>query len=194
MDSLVFKGTPLLETKRLYLRKLVPGDADAIFGYASDPLVTRFMPWETHRSLRDSEAFIRFTMARYTEDLAGDWGIVFKGDDRLIGMVGFSHCDLQNKRGEIGYTLARAYWGQGIMPEAVFRLLAFAFEEMGLNRVESCHFLPNEKSGRVMQKVGMAFEGIAREKIYAKGDYWDVKQYAILYSDWVKRQYSAGEG
>jgi len=66
--------------------------------------------------------------------------------------------------------------------------LKFAFEEMGLNRIECYHALGNEKSGRVMQKVGMSFEGIARERLYAKNRYWDNKQYAILKSDWIKLQ------
>ena len=73
------------------------------------------------------------------------------------------------------------------MPEAVSRVLQFAFNDLNLNRVECVHALPNEKSGRVMQKTGMTFEGIARERMFAKVRYWDVKQYAILRSDWNEK-------
>ncbi len=181
--ELVFKGTPQLETDRLILRKLASGDERDIFEYASNNEVTRYMSWDTHRTIEDSRGFIQFTLGRYERDEAGDWGILWRENGKLIGTVGFAWCDMKNRRAEIGYVLARSYWGQGIMPEAVRRIIRFAFEEMGLNRIECCHFLPNEKSGRVMQKVGMSFEGIARERIFAKGRFWDVKQYAILKAD-----------
>ncbi|NLM21557.1 MAG: GNAT family N-acetyltransferase [Peptococcaceae bacterium] len=187
MPDLVFKGTPQLETERLILRKLTLQDADDIFAYGSDPEVSRFMTWETHKSIEEARSFINIILDKYEKDEAGEWGIVLKSTGKLIGSVGIPRYDLKNKSAEIGYVLSRKYWGQGIMPEAVSRVLQFAFEEMGLNRIESCHSLPNEKSGRVMQKVGMSFEGVIREKIFAKNKYWDVKQYAILRSDWQKR-------
>jgi ribosomal-protein-alanine N-acetyltransferase len=181
--ELVFKGTPQLETERLILRRLNPGDAVDMFEYASDDEVTKYVIWDTHRTIEDSMGFIQYTMDRYPKDEAGDWGIFLKENGKLVGTTGFAWCDMKNRRAEIGYVLARPYWGRGIMPEAVRRIIRFAFEEMGLNRIECCHFLPNEKSGRVMQKVGMSLEGIARERVFAKGRFWDIKQYAILRSD-----------
>lgn len=187
MSELFFRGTPELETDRLILRRLVSEDAEDIFAYASDDEVTPYMTWDTHQTVDDSRGFIDFILARYEQDAAGEWGIVLKDSGRLIGSMGFPWVDSKNKRGEIGYVLARPFWGQGLMPEAVDRLLKFAFEEMELNRVECCHFLPNEKSGRVMQKAGMRFEGIARERFFAKGRFWDVKVYAILKKEWEKK-------
>lgn len=187
MSELFFRQTPTLETERLILRKLVPEDAEDIFAYASDDQVSRYVTWDTHPSVEVSRGFIEFTLGRYDRDEAGEWGIVLKSSGRLIGAMGFPWVDAKNRRGEIGYVIARPYWGQGLVPEAVVRVLRFAFTEMGLNRVECCHFLPNEKSGRVMQKAGMRFEGIARERFFAKGRFWDVKQYAILKKEWEKR-------
>ncbi|HBE80669.1 MAG TPA: GNAT family N-acetyltransferase [Firmicutes bacterium] len=183
MTELIFKGTPQLKTDRLILRKITPADAGDIFEYASDEEVSRYVIWDTHKTIEDSREFIRLTLERYERDEAGDWGIVWRENGKLIGTAGFGWHDMNNRRAEIGYVLARPYWGQGIMPEAARRIVQFGFEEMGLNRVECCHFLPNEKSGRVMQKVGMSFEGIARERILAKDRFWDIKQYAILRSD-----------
>jgi len=59
--------------------------------------------------------------------------------------------------------------GKGIMTEAVRRIIRFAFEEMGLNRVEAVHIPENEASGRVMQKAGMMYEGLLRQRMFAKG-------------------------
>lgn len=188
MAETVYKGNPALETKRLLMRRLKPGDAQDIFAYASDPEVTQYMLWETHKSIDDSKAFIDFTLGRYEKDEAGEWGIVLKETRSLIGCLGFAWADMKNKRAEIGYVLAKPYWGRGIIPEAAGRVLRFAFEDMGLNRIECYHLMPNEKSGRVMQKLGMSYEGTAREETFAKGRFWDVKQYAILKSDWERTQ------
>jgi ribosomal-protein-alanine N-acetyltransferase len=184
MDERVFKGNPTLETERLILRKLTMDDAEDIFAYASDPEVTAYMLWDTHATIDDSKNFIRFTLDRYEKDEAGEWGIILKETGRLIGCAGFVRTDMKNRRTEIGYVLGKPYWGKGIVPEAAGRMLKFAFEDMGLNRIECYHLLPNEKSGRVMQKLGMTYEGTAREKVLVKGRFWDVKQYAILKEDW----------
>ncbi len=184
MENKIFKGNPTLETERLILRRLTMDDAQYIFDYASDPEVTRYLLWDTHSTIDDARAFIRFTLDRYEKDEAGEWGIILKESGRLIGCTGFPWTDVRNKRAEIGYVLAKPYWGLGIMPEAAGRAIEFAFNKMGINRMECCHFAPNEKSGRVMQKLGMTYEGTARDRVFAKGQFWDVKQYAILKSDW----------
>lgn len=186
MGATVFKGNPTLETERLILRKLTMDDAEDIFAYSSDPEVTAYMLWDTHVTIDDSKKFIRFTLDRYEKDEAGEWGIILEETGRLIGCAGFAWMDMKNRRAEIGYVLGKPYWGKGYMPEAALRMLAFAFEDMGLNRIECHHLLPNEKSGRVMQKLGMTYEGTAREQTFAKGRFWDVKQYAILKSEWEK--------
>ena len=188
MEELTFKGTPQLETQRLILRKLTIEDDKAVFEYGSDPEVPKYMTWNVHKSIDDARSFINFTLGRYERDEAGEWGIVLKENNKLIGSIGFAWCDIKNRRAEIGYALARPYWGRGIMTEAVNRVLKFAFEQMELNRIECCHFPANEGSGRVMQKVGMSFEGMARQKMFVKGQYWDIKQYAILRSDWLEKK------
>ena len=188
MPELKFKGNPQLETGRLILRKFTMQDAADIFEYASDERISQYMTWDPHKTVDDSRGFIKMIMEKYSSDEAGEWAIILKESGKLIGSLGIPWCDMKNSRAEIGYVISRNYWGQGIMPEAAGRILKFLFEEMELNRVECCHFLPNEKSGRVMQKLGMTFEGIAREKIFAKGIYWDTKQYAILRSDWMKKR------
>lgn len=186
MAETIFKGTPQLETERLILRKLVPQDERDVFEYASDPEVSKFTFWNAHKSIEDSRNFINSVLEKYIRDEAGEWGIVLKENSKVIGSLGLLHLDTKNRLVQMGYVLSRHYWGKGIMPEAVKRVLKFGFEEMELNRIECYHLLPNEKSGRVMQKAGMSFEGIARKRSFVKGRYWDVKQYAILCSDWTK--------
>jgi len=188
MQELHFKGTPQLETERLILRKLNLQDENDLFEFDSDVEVSKFLSWDAHKSIDDTRNFINFVLGKYERDEAGEWGIVLKENGKLIGTISFVDYNIRNRRAEIGYVLSRKYWGQGIMPEALKRIIKFAFEEMGLNRIECFHALENEKSGRVMQKVGMSFEGIVRERLYFKNKYWDAKLYAILRSDWIKQQ------
>jgi ribosomal-protein-alanine N-acetyltransferase len=80
--------------------------------------------------------------------------------------------------------LARSYWGQGYMAEAVRAIIVFGFRELGLNRIQGMCDLPNIGSARVMEKVGMRFEGVLREYFFEKGSSIDVKLYSILHSEW----------
>jgi len=174
---------PILETERLLLRKLRISDDRDIFEYAKNPEISRYVTWETHKSIEDARAFITWNLERYDKGEIGEWGIELKETGRIIGSIGFVELDTVNFCGTVGYALSKKYWGKGIMTEAVKRIIGFAFEEMGLNRVEAVHIPENEASGRVMQKAGMLYEGLLRQRMFAKGRFWDLKQYAIVKDD-----------
>ena len=78
------------------------------------------------------------------------------------------------------------YWGKGIATEALTRVLRFGFEELKLHRIEARFIQENERSLHVMEKVGMRFEGIAREGMRIKERYRDVGTCAILAADFHK--------
>lgn len=87
---------------------------------------------------------------------------------------------------EVGYSLSREYWGQGLMTEALSAVIAETFRTLRLHRIEAMHFTDNPASGRVMAKCGMQHEGHLRERIYCKGVFRDVEMWAILRRDWEK--------
>jgi ribosomal-protein-alanine N-acetyltransferase len=190
MDSVRLKylGNPTLDTERLVLRRLDITDVNDVFDYAKHPEVAKYVTWEAHKSIEDAKGFISWILGRYKNDEAGEWGIELKETGRIIGAMGFVGLDLQNSCGTIGYALSKEYWGKGIMTEAVTRLLSFGFNDMELNRIEAFHAVENEASGKVMQKSGMQFEGILRQKMFAKGKFWDVKQYSIVKGDWLTKK------
>jgi [ribosomal protein S5]-alanine N-acetyltransferase len=175
---------PTLETERLLLRKITPADESAIFAYGADPEVSKYMPWVPHQSLEDTRVYLASVFERYQKHTPGPWGIVHKGDAKLIGTCAYHDWQRNDRRAEIGYVLSRSYWGQGYMAEAVRALIAFGFRQMGLNRIQAMCDLPNIGSARVMEKVGMRFEGILREYFFEKGKYIDLKLYSILRSEW----------
>jgi len=188
---LQFLGNPVLETKRLRMRPFTKADAQDVFAYASSAEVARYMTWEAHQTLEDTFWFIDWAQEQVDRDQLGQWAIEYKETGKVIGSIGFSQFDAAHSCGTVGYALGVDYWNQGLTTEALCRLLQFVFLDMELNRVEAVHFIENTASGRVMEKVGMQYEGTFREKILSKDRYWDVKQYAILRRDWLTRQPAA---
>jgi ribosomal-protein-alanine N-acetyltransferase len=177
------KDLPSLETDRLTLRKLRPADAGAIFAYASDPEVARYALFEAHRTIEDARAFLDLVASRYQSGGEPDWGIVYKGDGRFVGTCGFVNWRPEHARAEVGFVLSRAYWGQGLMPEALLAIISFGFERVGLNRIEARCIAQNTASARVMEKAGMTYEGTLRQREFIKGAYRNMKLYAILNSE-----------
>jgi [ribosomal protein S5]-alanine N-acetyltransferase len=177
----VFSNLPELETERLLLRKMRLDDAEAMFAYASDPEVTRYVPWDTHRSMEDSESFLGFATEGYERGDFGGWGVVLKDDGVFIGTCGIDvGYAPEHARAELGYVLSREHWGKGLMPEAVRAVIRLSFGRMGLNRVEARCIAENTASARVMEKAGMTYEGTLREREFIKGAYRDMKLYSIL--------------
>ena len=169
------------------LRALTPEDAGAIFAYASNPEVSRYVLWEPHRSLEDAQAFLELTTSRYESGDAPDWGMIYKGDGRLVGTCGFVEWEREHARAEVGYVLARAYWGRGLATEALGAMISFGFgRRMDLNRIEARCIAENIASARVMQKAGMRHEGTMRQREFIKGAYRDMKLYAILKGEYCR--------
>jgi ribosomal-protein-alanine N-acetyltransferase len=184
------KGTCTLETKRLKLRRFTIEDAKNIYdNWACDPQVTRFLRWEAHKDVEESRAFIGKTIAGYSDSASYQWAIELKEQDTVIGAIGLMVENENDEKGEIGYCMGKAFWGMGIMAEALSRVLEFAFEEVGFNRIEASHSVRNPASGRVMQKAGMLFECHARQLYKSRSGFEDCDIYYIL-----KEDYFAGRG
>jgi ribosomal-protein-alanine N-acetyltransferase len=180
-DGGIFRDLPELETERLLLRKMRLDDAEAMFAYASDPEVTRYVLFETHRSVEDSESFLRLALEGYERGDFGGWGVVLKDSGAFVGTCGMdAGYASEHARAELGYVLSREHWGRGLMPEAVRAVIRFGFGRIGLNRVQARCIAENAASARVMEKAGMTYEGTLRESEFIKGAYRDMKLYSIL--------------
>lgn len=178
-------GTKPLETPRLLLRPFVTEDADAIYAaWTSDDEVTRYLTWPTHQSPDVSAAFLRYVTDSYSTPNYYNWGIVWKQTGELIGTISVVKCEDAIDALELGWALSRARWGQGIMPEAGREVLRFLFEEVGANRVFAGHDVNNPKSGRVMQKIGMVYEGTLRGSGKNNQGIVDTAMYAMMKSDY----------
>lgn len=169
------------ESERLVLRKPRMEDAPAIFdGYAQDPEVTRYLTWKPHKNIRDTEEFLLACgqLWRMGKDFA--YAITLKEDDKLIGTIGLHPMNLKV---EVGYGLARLYWGKGYMTEVLRTVIAWAFTQPDIFRVQAFCDVDNLGSARVMEKVGMVREGLLKRYVLhpnISDEPRDVYLYAIV--------------
>ena len=179
----IIKENDILESDRLTLRPFSTNDIKDVFLYAGDDQVTKYLTWEPHMDISETEKVIK---EFYMNDL-GIYAIELKSEHKCIGCIDL-RLNIENDKASFGYVMNKKYWGQGYMPEALNLILNLAFEKLGLNRIESTYYVGNEASGRVMQKCGMKYEGIGLQEVKVKGVYYDVVHYAILKTDWDNAQ------
>ncbi|GEN46873.1 GNAT family N-acetyltransferase [Alkalibacillus haloalkaliphilus] len=180
----VYSDFPTLETDRLKIRKLTMDDVEDINKYTSKDEVSQYVSWNTHQSLDDTKDFVQFALDQYQKHDVAPFGIELKETGKIIGTVDYIWWKPAHQKAEIGYVLSDQYWSNGIMTEAVQELIKFGFENMDLVRIEARCFAENKGSERVMQKVGMTYEGTLRKSMFVKGHYKDLKMYAILKEDY----------
>lgn len=136
------------------------GDATSIFEqYAQDPDVTRYLIWRPHKRIEETRDFLRRCISFWKSGVAFPWVLIQKKDNRLVGMV---EIRVDGHRVELGYVLARPYWGNGYMAEAVRAIIDWVLSRDELYRVWAVCDVENRASARVLEKVGMQREGLLR--------------------------------
>lgn len=172
---------PILESQRLRLRKMNNTDAQTMLRYWNDPQVIQYLNMPSITTEGDICKLIHLLndLSESEENLR--WGIELKQSGELIGSCGFNMWVLSGAyRGEIGYELGRAYWGQGYMTEALGMVLSYGFETMELNRVEALVHPRNARSQELLHGLGFAREGLLREYQKAEHGYVDLLMYSLL--------------
>ena len=178
---------PELRTPRLRLRKLTMRDAADIYRYGRDTEVARHVLWDAYRNVGEARSFVRYMLRKYRAHEPASWGIEYLPTGAVIGTIGYMWIQTDNAAAEVGYSLGRDYWNQGLMTEALQAVIDHGFRRMNLNRIEAQHETDNPASGAVMRKCGMQKEGTLRSRLYNKGRYVDVDLYAILRKDYRAR-------
>ena len=179
----IMRDMPTLETERLTLRRMRLDDAEDVFAYASDPVVTRNLTWEPSLSIDETRDFLEGVVERYRMGRLASWGVTLRWQGKLIGTCGFVDWSAENRRAEVGYALSSKYWGRGYATEALQEVLSCGFRASNLNRIHGFCDAENLASARVMEKAGMSFEGHMRASRYFKGAYHDSKLFSILKED-----------
>ena len=188
----MFSHMPQLQTERLILRRMRVSDAEDMYHYARRPEVTRYLLWSPHPDIYHTQDYLRYLATRYAAGTFYDWGVILKQNGRMIGTCGFTTIDCAHDAAEIGYVLNPDYHGMGIATEAVEAVLAFGFDKLLLHRIEARFMEGNDASLRVMEKVGMRFEGWRRESMLVKGSYRTIGYSSILFDEYAKRKAEKG--
>lgn len=182
----------IVETERLILREFTQDDAAAVHEYASDPAVVKHMSWGPNTE-EETLDYIRQVMQIQNQNQHSrtdfELAVILKETQALIGGTGiFVNSPGQ---GEIGYCYNPLYWGRGYAAEAAAALLRFGFHELGLHRIFATCRPDNTGSARVMQKLGMKYEGHLRGHMRHKRGRWlDSHQYSILKPEYEQLQSS----
>lgn len=187
MESLTHCSTVPIETERLYLRKINVDDALQMYeNFASDDRVSRYMSWESFKTLSDVENWLIEWQEEYKKNDTYYWGIYLKVSKELIGTVYLLTEGSVAKVGSLSYCLGYNYWGNGYVCEAVKAIIDFAFNKVGYNLIEAYHAKSNTQSARVLQKSGMKLEGTLRQRCKTFNGFEDCVYYSILREEYTK--------
>jgi RimJ/RimL family protein N-acetyltransferase len=173
-----------VETARLVLSRPEGHDAEAIFErYASDREVTQFLGWPRHRSIAETQAFLRFSAEEWERWPAGPYLIRSRGDGRLLGGTGFGF--ETPDEAVTGYVLAKDAWGKGYATEALTAIVEVA-PTIGVRRLHALCHPDHRASWRVLEKCGFARDrdGLHKAEFpnLAPGVLQDVACYAMLFA------------
>jgi [ribosomal protein S5]-alanine N-acetyltransferase len=187
LGALDERKLPTLVGQRVSLRWMTRKDAGALYEIFSHPEVVRY--WSTGPMQRKSDALLLLQDIR-EEHAAGrlhEWGLTTGEADRIIGTCTLFALDRSNRRAEVGFALAREWWGRGLMRDGLATLLDFAFETLGLRRIEADVDPRNRLSAELLERLGFKREGTMRERWNVGGEVQDAAIYGLL-----AREYSPG--
>lgn len=178
---------PVLETRRLYLRKITVDDASDIFEYLSNDMVTRYLGKESLINIEGAYDIINKIEINYSERRGIRWGIIHKESKKLIGTIGYDAIQIKNKRADIGYDINSNYWRQGFAIEAINEVIQFGFTKLDLNRIGSVVFPDNIASLNLLKKVGFTKEGLLREYIIQNNIARDTVALSLLKKEYLAK-------
>jgi RimJ/RimL family protein N-acetyltransferase len=153
----------IIQTERLTLRSPSLNDSEAIFrAYAQDAEVTRYLIWEPHQDIRETEVFLSECITAWESANRFPWIITLKSSGGLVGMI---EIRINEFKADVGYVVSRPFWGKGLATEALRPIVDWALGQESIYRVWALCDIDNIGSARVLEKVGMQREGALRRNI-----------------------------
>ena len=172
-----------LKTDRLIIREFVEEDWQAVHAYGGNAATVELMDFGPNTP-EETKCFIQRAIvnAQQLPRIIYDFAVVLEKTNVLIGGVGLCVSDPQNQNAHIGYVFHSDYWGHGFAAEAASELVKFVFEQLGLHRVWATCRPQNKASARVLEKVGLYYEGHLKEDKLIRGKWVDSLLYARICS------------
>jgi ribosomal-protein-alanine N-acetyltransferase len=156
------------------LSPLARADAEDLFAHFADPAVVEFMDIDAHASLDEALGVIGWSQSLRAAGTGARWAVHSRRESAFVGTIGFNSLVWERgRRGEIGYDVARRYWGKRVMDQVLPVVLDFGFETLGLRRIEAMVTDGNAPSCRLLERHGFEREGLLRDHAHWKGRFWD---------------------
>lgn len=175
-----------IETERLVLRHLTLEDSSIVEELASNYEIaksTLTIPYPYPKG--SASSFIASVLEQVKEGKLFIYAITRKEDCSLVGIINLSINRTHNK-GELAYWVGVPYWGKGYGTEAAQALIQYGFEQGDLNKIFAAAFTDNPGSWRIMEKIGMKYEGTFRQHVLKWDEYKDLAYYGILKQDYLE--------
>jgi RimJ/RimL family protein N-acetyltransferase len=183
--------TPIIETERLALTALMPADTDEIRAIMDDQLVSDNTLTLQYPYTRDHAiAFIERIRSGIESGTEVCFSIRLRDSKTLVGTIGQTLTTI-HQRAELGYIVGKDFRGNGYATEACRGFLGYSFGVLGLHKVTAAWYTDNPASGRILEKLGFANEGIVREHFFRGGRWRDSVTMGLLRQDYEDQQQSA---
>lgn len=176
-----------ITTRRLHIRDYVVGDAPTVFGYVNDPAYWQFQRAEPPTA-QQIDTLIKWVVNEqgHTPRLAYFLAVTRKDTGEVVGEAVLKIINAAERQGELGFGIAPRFWKQGYGTETTAAIIEAAFSQLKLHRVSGQCSSENKGSMRIMQKVGMAREGLLRDVHFARGKWWSTVIYGVLEHEYAK--------
>ena len=177
------RGLPVLSGKNVTLRELRTSDATSLLAMLTTEEVTRFIsPPPT--TVEGFERFIAWTLRQRTAGTYACFAVTPHGFDTAIGIFQLRETEPGFSSAEWGFAIGSPFWGRGVFQEGAELVLQFAFDTVGVHRLEARAAVRNGRGNGALLKVGAVQEGILRKSFLRDGQYLDQVLYAIVEDDW----------
>jgi ribosomal-protein-alanine N-acetyltransferase len=175
-----------ISTARLLLRPMKVSDRDAVLDIFSDEKTLQFWSAEPISTLDEADLLIQREVELASQENCINWGIALADSNLLVGKISLFQISEQNRRAEIGYLLNRRHWGKGFMSEAMASVLAYAFDELKLHRIEADTDPGNAPSLALLEKFGFSREGYFHDRWNVRGEWFDSVMLGLLEHEYRK--------
>lgn len=176
-------GLPVLGGTQVTLRELRASDAPSLFALLTTEEVTRFIS-PPPPTVEGFAKFIAWTLRQRTAGTYACFAVTLKGRDTAIGIFQVRETEPGFGTGEWGFAIGSPFWGTGVFQEAAELVLAFAFETVGVHRLEARSAVRNGRGNGALRKLGAVQEGLLRKSFLRDGEYLDQVLYGIVDEDW----------
>jgi len=174
---------PTLHTDRLDLIEIKQVHLADLYKLFSDENVTRFYNLLPLTNEQEAQKSIDWFQSRFKDKLGIRWGIAFKGQQNIIGTIGFNNFTKRH-RANIGYDLQTEHWNNGYITEALKTVINFGFDQLEINRIEAEVMQGNNISEKVLDKLNFKNEGVLREWMFWNGKHYDMTMFSLLKADY----------